>query len=136
MSIEQARAALEKSKAAQPKGGTYEESTEFKFKDEGDTLEGTFVRQSSVKTRYGMKTVVEIRAADGTLYSTWPTPALVEKLHGVVPGQSVAIALVELVPTDKGNPFKQFAVGTGPAPAGTTQDTAPTGGTDYEEPPF
>ena len=136
MSIEQARAALAKNKEALPKGGGYEESTEFKFEKEGDSLEGTFVRLSNVKTRYGVKAVAEIRAEDGTLYSTWPTPALVEKLHGIVPGQAVAIALVELVPTDKGNPFKQFAVGAGAAPAGTEQNSAPTGGTDYEEPPF
>lgn len=97
------------------------ESVEVSLTDANDGIVGVLARRTIAATKYGEKPVLEfsgvLEAVSGGLPVTvpadmhgavWPTPAMVEVLDAnqVVIGDTVALKVVALKDTGKGNPFK------------------------------
>ena len=95
----------------------------FKAEKAGDTLTGTLASVRKVDTKFGAKIVVEFdNAATNTgvsgSVSLWPTQGCLDafKAAGCEIGDELTVTLVELVDTDKGNPFKRFEIKAAEAP--------------------
>lgn len=99
----------------------------FKAEKVGDTLTGRLASVRKVDTKYGSKIVVEFDNATTNTgvvgaVSFWPTQGALDafKAAGCDIGDNVTVTLEELVDTDKGNPFKKFAI----TEAGAPEDSA------------
>lgn len=129
-------------------GGDYGDETEVKCFQVGDGIVGVVSSIRTADTKFGQKrvaTFTDVKAAcsDGVdlpvsgpseAFTLWATPALASLLDQkqVDVGSQVTIAIVELVDTGKGNPFKQFglivhgtAVPTPPAGSAPTEPKDP-----------
>jgi hypothetical protein len=95
----------------------------FKAEKPGDTLTGTLASVRKVDTKFGAKIVIEFDNAttntgiSGSV-SMWPTQGALDafKAAGCEIRDELTVTLVELVDTDKGNPFKRFEITAAEAP--------------------
>lgn len=124
------------------------ETVEWKPTTPGDTLIGTLRRRSNVDTKFGEKTVLDVVSVStltasgqpvdvpaGYGVTVWPSPSAIDAVdHAKVKvGDKFAIRLLDLVDTNKGNPWKKFGVkhlGEGdpfdtPTPTATSTDDEP-----------
>lgn len=101
------------------------DTIEWKPTVKGDTLVGTLRRRSEVETKFGHKTVLDVVSV-GTLSAggetvdvptgygatLWPSPSALDAIdhNKVKVGDKFAIRLLDLIDTNKGNPWKKFGV--------------------------
>ena len=123
----------------------YGDEIDVKCQLVGDGIVGRVSRfRRNVETKFGNKVVVSFdtvtaacsagvdlpAAQPSEVFTIWATPGLVHELDqkSVCEGDRIALALAELIDTDKGNPFKAFGVKvlarSQPAPAGSVASAA------------
>lgn len=125
------------------------DTVEWKPTKVGDTIVGTLHRRSIANTKFGDKTVMELVAVgtltadgqpvdvpNGYAVTFWPTPGAVDAIDAVHAkvGDKFALRLLELIDTDRGNPFKKYGakhLGAGDVFAADTPAAD-----DDTEPPF
>jgi len=100
------------------------EAHTWRPKSEGDSVAGTLLKVDEANTKFGTRTVIELRGVDtmtsegttveidGQNVTIWPSQGLLDELGEaeVSVGDVVVIELTELIDTGKGNAFKRFEI--------------------------
>jgi hypothetical protein len=95
----------------------------------GDKARGEFVRLGERESPWGKKTALYLKNAQGLEFELGCTESLAKTLKAnekaLTPGVMVTVELEELVPSNKGNPYKRFSVDVaGPGETGEVKGDA------------